>query len=179
MAAALMAKIRTAPVDRWLPELKSLELVSRLNLSPAHAQLIFEFFDTYLRPTADEMARIKAEPKKLNPDQQEKVMEILQSRPGLLILYILAHDSNWQLKSYDLFCAIRICMYTNRAAIVVCCAESIPVGIVAISGSRSVGTHLSDIRVLKGVRRLFISNPDWMIYLLPDLVSSKAEVGIR
>jgi hypothetical protein len=79
MAAALMAKMRIAPVDRWLVELKSMELVSRLDLSLAHAKLISEFFDTYLRPTADEMASIKAELKKLNPDQQEKVMEIIET----------------------------------------------------------------------------------------------------
>jgi hypothetical protein len=79
MSAALMAKMRIAPADRWIVEFKSMELLSRLNLSPAHAKLIIEFFDTYLRPTASEKARINAELKKLNPEQQEKVMEIIET----------------------------------------------------------------------------------------------------
>lgn len=79
IAAALMAKMKVAPDDRWLVELKSMELLSKLNLSPAHAKFISEFFDTYLRPTASEKAKINAELRKLNPEQQEKIMEIIET----------------------------------------------------------------------------------------------------
>jgi hypothetical protein len=79
LAAALMAKMRIAPADRWLVEYKSMVLLASLNLAPAHAKLISEFFDTYLKPDAREQAKIRAELKKLNPERQEKIMEIIET----------------------------------------------------------------------------------------------------
>lgn len=79
VAAAFMAKMRIAPDDRWLVEFKSLELLSKLNLPPARAKLISEFFDTYIRPTALEKAKINAELRKLEPEQREKIMEVIET----------------------------------------------------------------------------------------------------
>jgi predicted transposase/invertase (TIGR01784 family) len=79
MAAALMAKMKIAPDERWVVECKSIELVAKLSLPTAQAKLITGFVDTYIKPTAAEKAKINAEIRKLNPEQQEKVMEIIET----------------------------------------------------------------------------------------------------
>ena len=79
LAAALMAKMLMEPSDRPRVKLASLNLLAKLQLDPARRQLISGFVDTYLRLTMEEQSVFDTELNKVEPEQQERVMEIVTS----------------------------------------------------------------------------------------------------
>jgi hypothetical protein len=79
IAAALMAKMRMEPDERPLVKLACLNLLGKLQLDPARRALISGFVDAYLPLTIEEQRVFDAELKKIEPEQQERVMEIVTS----------------------------------------------------------------------------------------------------
>lgn len=79
IAAALMAKMQMEPSERPLVKLACLDLLGKLQLDPARRALISGFVDTYLRLTIDEQRVFDAELKKVEPEQQERIMDIVTS----------------------------------------------------------------------------------------------------
>jgi DNA repair photolyase len=56
-----------------------LELLGKLQLDPARRALISDFVDAYLRLTIQEQSVFEDELKKIEPERQERVMEIVTS----------------------------------------------------------------------------------------------------
>jgi hypothetical protein len=79
IAAALMAKMRMKPGERPWVKLACLDLLGKLQLDPARRALISGFVDTYLRLTIEEQQVFEEELKKIEPERQERVMEIVTS----------------------------------------------------------------------------------------------------
>jgi len=79
IAAALMAKMRMQPTQRPWVKLACLDLLGKLQLDPARRELISGFVDTYLRLTIEEQKVFEDELKKIEPERQERVMEIVTS----------------------------------------------------------------------------------------------------
>lgn len=79
VASALMSKMRINTQQRPTVKLVSLQLLSSLGLNPAQVQLISGFIDTYLRLNAEEEAVFQTELARIEPAQQEEVMEIVTS----------------------------------------------------------------------------------------------------
>ena len=79
IAAALMAKMRMEPPDRPWAKLACLDLLGKLQLDAARRELISGFVDAYLRLTMEEEHVFQAELKRIDPKQQERVMEIVTS----------------------------------------------------------------------------------------------------
>ncbi|BAZ26178.1 hypothetical protein NIES4073_70840 [Kalymmatonema gypsitolerans NIES-4073] len=57
----------------------SLQLLSTLGLNPAQVQLISGFIDTYLKLNAEEKAVFEEQLARIEPRQQEEVMQIVTS----------------------------------------------------------------------------------------------------
>lgn len=79
IAAALMAQMRIEPADRPQVKLACLDLLGKLQLDPARRALISGFVDTYLRLTMEEQRIFDAELKNIEPERQERIMEIVTS----------------------------------------------------------------------------------------------------
>ena len=79
VASALMSKMRIDAQERPRVKLVSLQLLASLGLNPAQVQLISGFIDTYLKLNAEEEARFQAELARIEPVQQEEIMEIVTS----------------------------------------------------------------------------------------------------
>jgi hypothetical protein len=79
IASALMAKMAMAVQERPQVKLESLQLLATLRLDPARVQLVSGFVDTYLQLTAQEQAHFDAELTRVQPREQEEVMEIVTS----------------------------------------------------------------------------------------------------
>lgn len=79
VASALMAKMNIAPEERPRVKSECLRLLATLRLDPARMQLISGFIDTYLRLTAEEERQFLLEIGRIEPVEQEAVMEIVTS----------------------------------------------------------------------------------------------------
>lgn len=79
VASALMAKMQIAPEDRARVKAECLRLLVTLRLDRARMQLISGFIDTYLRLNALEQQQFEAEIGRIEPLEQEGVMEIVTS----------------------------------------------------------------------------------------------------
>jgi predicted transposase YdaD len=79
IAAALMARMRMAPIDRPRVKLACLRMLARLQLDPARRALISGFADNYLRLTMGEKETFGAELEAIDPHEREEVMEIVTS----------------------------------------------------------------------------------------------------
>jgi hypothetical protein len=79
VASALMAKMNIAPEERPRVKLECLRLLATLRLDPAKMQLISGFIDTYLQLNGDEEAILRAEIARIEPAEQEAVMQIVTS----------------------------------------------------------------------------------------------------
>ncbi len=79
VASALMAKMNIAPEDRRQVKFECLRLMATLRLDRAKMQLISGFVDTYLQLSAEEEALLRAEIGRMEPTEQEVVMEIVTS----------------------------------------------------------------------------------------------------
>jgi predicted transposase YdaD len=74
-----MAKMNIAPEDRRQVKFECLRLMATLRLDRAKMQLISGFVDTYLQLSAEEEALLRAEIGRMEPTEQEVVMEIVTS----------------------------------------------------------------------------------------------------
>lgn len=85
VASALMSKMRMETQERPTVKLISLQLLASLGLNPAQVQLISGFIDTYLELNAQEQAVFQEQLARIEPRQEEQVMEIVTSwmREGL------------------------------------------------------------------------------------------------
>lgn len=79
VAAALMSKMNIAPSDRLQVKAECLRLMATLKLDYARMRLISGFVDTYLKLTAEENRLLQAEIGRMEPEQQEVVMQIVTS----------------------------------------------------------------------------------------------------
>ena len=79
IAGALMAKMQMSARDRPRVRLECLRLLARLKLDPARSKLIGGFIDSYLRLTAQEMARYEREFARLEPAEREATMGLVSS----------------------------------------------------------------------------------------------------
>ncbi|MEY3869733.1 MAG: hypothetical protein RLZZ338_3624 [Cyanobacteriota bacterium] len=79
VAAALMAKMNIAKDERRQVKLECLRLLATLRLDPARMKLISGFVDTYLRLSTAEEKLFQAEIARIEPNQQEVVMQIVTS----------------------------------------------------------------------------------------------------
>lgn len=79
VAAALMAKMKIARRDRPKVKAECLRILTTLQLDPARTRLISRFVDTYLQLDSQENQKFQREISKMEPAQQERVMEITTS----------------------------------------------------------------------------------------------------
>lgn len=79
VASALMAKMQIAPIDRPKVKAQCLRLLVTLRLDPARMQLITGFVDTYLDLTELEEQAFQVELGRIEPEEQEQVMQIVTS----------------------------------------------------------------------------------------------------
>jgi len=79
VASALISKMRMDAQERPTVKLMSLQLLSTLGLNPAQVQLISGFIDTYLKLNAEEKAVFEEQLARIEPRQQEEVMQIVTS----------------------------------------------------------------------------------------------------
>lgn len=79
VAAALMAKMNIAPIDRPRVKAECLRLMVTLKMDPAKSRLISKFIDTYLRLDRQEEQTFQAELDKLGMSQKEVIMQTLTS----------------------------------------------------------------------------------------------------
>jgi hypothetical protein len=79
VAAALMAKMRIAQLDRPTVKAQCLRLLVTLKLNPAKMQLISGFIDTYLNLNRDEETLFQSELGKMEVQEQEQIMYITTS----------------------------------------------------------------------------------------------------
>lgn len=79
VAAALMAKMRIAPIDRPRVKVECLRLLATLQLDRARTRLISGFVDTYLRLNAQENQAFQTEIDRLEIREREEIMEIVTS----------------------------------------------------------------------------------------------------
>ncbi len=87
VASALMSKMRMDTQQRPQVKLVSLQLLTSLGLNPAQIQLISGFIDTYLELNPEEQRAFAEQLAKIEPRQEEQVMEIVTSwmREGIQI----------------------------------------------------------------------------------------------
>lgn len=79
IASALMAKMRMNIQERPIVKLMSLQLLANLELNPAQVQLISGFIDTYLDLNAQEERIFQEQLASIEPQQEERVMQIVTS----------------------------------------------------------------------------------------------------
>jgi hypothetical protein len=76
VAAALMARMNTAPNDRPQVKLECLRVLMTLQLQPQKERIVSGFVDTYLRLTPDETKRYESKRSNLSAPEREAIMEI-------------------------------------------------------------------------------------------------------
>ncbi|MDZ8070713.1 MAG: DUF4351 domain-containing protein [Nostoc sp. DedQUE08] len=79
VASALMAKMQMDVQERPTVKLMSLQLLANLGLNPAQIQLISGFIDTYLDLNAQEEIMFQEQLARIEPKQEEIVMQIVTS----------------------------------------------------------------------------------------------------
>ncbi len=79
VASALMAKMNIEPSDRRRVKLECLRLLATLRLDSAKMQLISGFIDTYLRLSSEEERLLQADIARIEPTEQEVIMQIVTS----------------------------------------------------------------------------------------------------
>ena len=79
VAAALMAKMKIAPEDRYRVKASCIRLLATLRLDPARTRLLSGFIDTYLRLDPGEEKLFREEVEGLGQGVKEKAMEIVTS----------------------------------------------------------------------------------------------------
>jgi Domain of unknown function (DUF4351)/Putative transposase, YhgA-like len=79
VATALMSKMNIAPAERPQVKFECLRLLTTLRLDPARMRLISGFIDTYLRLSAEEQLLLQADLARIEPREQEVVMQIVTS----------------------------------------------------------------------------------------------------
>lgn len=79
VASALMAKMQIALADRPKVKAECLRLLVTLKLNPAKMQLISGFVDTYLKLSQEETIAFNSELGRIEPLEQEQVMQIVTS----------------------------------------------------------------------------------------------------
>ncbi len=79
VAAALMAKMKIAPEDRYRVKASCIRLMATLRLDPARTRLLSGFVDTYLRLDPGEERLFLEEVEGLGQEVKEKAMEIVTS----------------------------------------------------------------------------------------------------
>jgi hypothetical protein len=79
VAAALMSKMKIAPADRPKVKAQCLRLMTTLKLDPARSRLIGQFVDDYLRLDVKEEQTFRVELDKLEPSEQEAIMQTMTS----------------------------------------------------------------------------------------------------
>jgi hypothetical protein len=79
VASALMVKMQIAPGDRAKVKAECLRLLVTLRLDRARMQLISGFIDTYLRLDEQEQQQFAVEIGRIEPSEQEGIMEIVTS----------------------------------------------------------------------------------------------------
>ncbi|BAY18464.1 hypothetical protein NIES21_43110 [Anabaenopsis circularis NIES-21] len=79
VASALIAKMRMNIQERPIVKLTSLQLLANLELNPAQVQLISGFIDTYLDLNAQEERIFQEQLASIEPQQEERVMQIVTS----------------------------------------------------------------------------------------------------
>jgi predicted transposase YdaD len=79
VAAALMAKMQIAPIDRPRVKAECLRLLATLRLDPARTRLISGFVDTYLKLNPEEEQAFQGEIGRLGAREQAEIMEIVTS----------------------------------------------------------------------------------------------------
>lgn len=85
VAAALLSKMGYSKEERVQVKLEFLRMLTRLEINPAKMKLITGFFETYLQLEEKEEEYLVEEIKKLHPDEEGQVMELMTSweRKGL------------------------------------------------------------------------------------------------
>jgi hypothetical protein len=79
VATALMAKMKIAPAERRQVKFECLRLLATLRLDPARMRLISGFIDTYLRLSPQEQRLLQNDIARIEPKEQEVVMQIVTS----------------------------------------------------------------------------------------------------
>ncbi|MCG6135075.1 MAG: DUF4351 domain-containing protein [Nostoc sp. LLA-1] len=79
VATALMAKMKIAPAERRQVKFECLRLLATLRLDPARMRLISGFIDTYLRLSPQEQILLQNDIARIEPKEQEVVMQIVTS----------------------------------------------------------------------------------------------------
>ena len=79
ISAALMARMIKEPTDRPRVKAACLKLLTKFELDPARRELLSGFIDAYLELTIDEEHVFLAELENIEPEQRERVMEIVTS----------------------------------------------------------------------------------------------------
>jgi hypothetical protein len=79
VAAALLSKMGYTEHERVEVKKEFLRMLVRLELNPARITLITGFFETYLQLDEAEMQRLQQEIKKLDPKEEERIMELTTS----------------------------------------------------------------------------------------------------
>lgn len=75
VAAALMTRMKIAPDDRPRVKLECLRMLVTLKLDKAKAALVGTFMESYLKLTTAENAVYNRELRKIDPQEQEAVMQ--------------------------------------------------------------------------------------------------------
>lgn len=79
VASALMAKMQIVEADRPKVKIECLRMLATLKLDPARTEFISKFVDTYLRLNQVEEQIFRAELDKLEPVEQETIMQTITS----------------------------------------------------------------------------------------------------
>jgi len=75
-AAALLCKMGYDEKERVQVRLEFLKMVSRMELDPAQMELLYGFFDTYLKLNDEEEKEVREEISHLPKEEADRVMEL-------------------------------------------------------------------------------------------------------
>ena len=75
-AAALLSKMGYTEEERVQVRLEFLRMVSRMELDPAKTQLLYGFFDSYLKLNEEEEKQMREEVSKLPKEEADRVLEL-------------------------------------------------------------------------------------------------------
>jgi hypothetical protein len=78
-AAALLSKMGYKEEERVKVKLEFLRMVARMELNPAKMELLYGFFETYLKLTKEEEQKMNKEVSKLPKEEADRVMELPNS----------------------------------------------------------------------------------------------------
>lgn len=79
VAAALLSKMGYSEAERVQVKLEFLRMLTKLELNPAKMKLITGFFETYLQLREEEEQQLQEHVKKLHPQEEGKIMELMTS----------------------------------------------------------------------------------------------------